>query len=76
MKTVRGSPPLNSEAAGVKPIESIPLEATLVRGSHGVPVSASKHSGVILSNDSTAFGDRETVRDTDVAGIVLNLLGL
>ena len=56
--------------------KSIPLDATLVRGSHGVPVSASKHCGVILSNDSTAFGDRETVRDTDVAGIVLSLLGL
>ena len=50
---------------------SIPLDATLVRGSHGAPVESDRQRGVILASRSGVLG-RQTLADTDVAGLVLN----
>ncbi len=54
--------------------KSIPLDATLVKGSHGAPaVDVSQHS-VLLSSDPTLVPGPE-IRDTDVFGIVLGHFG-
>jgi predicted AlkP superfamily pyrophosphatase or phosphodiesterase len=54
---------------------SIPLDATLVRGSHGAPVTDSARRGVLLasSEDRLPAGG---IRDIDVAGIVLRAFGV
>lgn len=54
--------------------KSIPLDATLVRGSHGAPLSAS-HQGIILCSQKNILGTGP-VADTDVAGIVLRQFGV
>ena len=55
---------------------STPLDATLVKGSHGVPAEKPEQLGVLLSSDSEAMPmGEELIRDTDVAGIVLRNFG-
>ncbi len=54
---------------------SIPLDATLVRGSHGAPVTDSAQRGVLLSS-AAGIVPSEGVRDVDVARIVLGQFGL
>lgn len=49
---------------------SIPLDATLVRGSHGAPVPRDQAEGVLLSSRPGVLPGA-TLADTDVAGIVL-----
>lgn len=53
------------------PTKSIPLNAALVKGSHGHPNST---DCVLISNDAAAIAGSTstTVRDVDVAGIVLS----
>jgi hypothetical protein len=51
---------------------AVPLDATLVRGSHGAPVETDAQRGVILASRPGVFG-RETLRDIDVAECVLGL---
>jgi predicted AlkP superfamily pyrophosphatase or phosphodiesterase len=58
---------------------STPLDATLVRGSHGYPADASARQGVLLCSDAAALPESAKnglCRDTDVAGIVLQNFGL
>ena len=50
--------------------KSIPLDATLVRGSHGAPVTSDAQRGVLLCSQAGVIGSGAVV-DTDVAGIVL-----
>ncbi len=55
----------------------IPLNADLVKGSHGVPATESKHrTALICSVASKAVQSGRTYRDTDVKQISLALLGL
>ncbi|WP_442481305.1 alkaline phosphatase family protein [Aeoliella sp. SH292] len=54
--------------------KGIPLDATLVRGSHGAPVRHESQQGVLLSSERGVFVER-TLADTDVASIVLNQFG-
>lgn len=49
---------------------SIPLDATLAKGSHGAPVSEEASQCVLLSSRPGVLG-AESLRDVDVAGIVL-----
>lgn len=57
--------------------KGIPLDATLVRGSHGVPATESKHrTALICSVASETVQTGRTYRDTDVKQINLELLGL
>jgi predicted AlkP superfamily pyrophosphatase or phosphodiesterase len=53
----------------------IPLDASLVRGSHGAPVTDSCQRGVFLSSQSDVLPNR-SLRDVDVAGLVLGLFGI
>jgi hypothetical protein len=53
---------------------TVPLDATLVRGSHGAPVTDSAQRGVLLGSVADSLPARG-VRDIDVAGIVLGQLG-
>ena len=55
--------------------KSIPLDATLVRGSHGAPAVDDSQRGVLLSSQKGVFVERETA-DTDVADIVLRQFGI
>ena len=45
--------------------KSIPLDATLIKGSHGAPVSDDSQRGIIVSNCSTILEDRDWL-DTEL----------
>lgn len=53
----------------------IPLDATLVRGSHGAPPIESVHRGVLCCSQRGVFVERP-MADTDVADIVLRQFGI
>lgn len=54
---------------------SIPLDATLVKGSHGAPVVDEQHRAVLLSSRAGALG-ASVLSDVDVAGVVLRQFGV
>lgn len=54
---------------------SIPLDATLIRGSHGAPARQANQRSVVVSSEPLMFPDRR-LADTDVHGIVLRHFGL
>ncbi len=56
------------------PAKAIPLNATLVKGSHGYPDRDGSRSGVLLASDGAGIG--AGLRDTDVATIVLQNFGV
>lgn len=55
--------------------KGIPLDATLVKGSHGVPAIDPSQRGVLLSSQRGVFVEGPTA-DTDVADIVLRQFGV
>jgi len=55
------------------PSRSIPLNAELVRGSHGYPATTPERKGVLLSSGALA---REEYHDVNVAGLILAEFGL
>ncbi len=55
--------------------KGIPLDATLVKGSHGAPASTSAQRGVLHSSERGVFVERP-MADTDVADIVLRQFGI
>ncbi|MBI3464460.1 MAG: alkaline phosphatase family protein [Planctomycetes bacterium] len=56
--------------------KGIPLDASLVKGSHGAPARLPEQQGVLLASDAAMLPQKPTLRDTDVAGIVLRQFGL
>jgi hypothetical protein len=55
--------------------KSIPLDATLVKGSHGAPALTDAQRGVLLSSQRGVFIEAPTA-DTDVCDIVLKQFGV
>jgi len=55
--------------------KGIPLDASLVKGSHGAPASEPSQRGVLLSSERGVFVERP-LADTDVADIVLRQFGI
>ncbi|UUO08210.1 alkaline phosphatase family protein [Blastopirellula sp. J2-11] len=55
--------------------KSIPLDATLVKGSHGAPVNSEQQQGVFLSSQKGVFAETP-LADTDVCDIVLRQFGV
>ena len=55
--------------------KSIPLDATLIKGSHGAPAVDRSQRSVILASEPVAFPP-PPVADTDVFGIVLREFGI
>ena len=55
--------------------KGIPLDATLVKGSHGAPAIEPSQRGVLLSSQRGVFVEGPTA-DTDVADIVLRQFGI
>jgi predicted AlkP superfamily pyrophosphatase or phosphodiesterase len=55
--------------------KSIPLDATLVKGSHGGPASTDAQRGVLLSSQRGMFVERP-MADTDVCDLVLRQFGI
>ncbi len=57
--------------------KSIPLDASLVKGSHGVPVTQPRHRTALICSADTGFMESGTThRDTDIKRIMLDLMGL
>jgi len=55
--------------------KGIPLNAELVKGSHGVPATQARHrTALICSQPSRALDARNELRDTDLKNICLELL--
>ncbi len=55
--------------------KGIPLDATLVKGSHGAPAVEPAQRGVLLASERGVFVERP-LADTDVADIVLRQFGI
>jgi len=55
--------------------KSIPLDATLVNGSHGAPAADSAQRTVLVASDAS-LGLPTTVADTEVFGLVLKHFGI
>jgi hypothetical protein len=55
--------------------KSIPLNAALVRGSHGAPATDASQRTVLLASEPTLFPARP-LKDTDVFGVVMQHFGL
>jgi predicted AlkP superfamily pyrophosphatase or phosphodiesterase len=56
--------------------KSIPLDATLVRGSHGAPVRDRRQQTVMLSSEPGLLPDPTAMRDTDVFSVIMNQFGV
>lgn len=56
------------------PTKSIPLDATLIRGSHGAPVQSAAQETVLIASQPV-LGDRAAWRDVDICGLVLDQFG-
>ena len=55
--------------------KSIPLDATLIKGSHGAPASTEAQRGILLSSQKGTFIERPHA-DTDVCDLVLRQFGI
>ncbi len=60
------------------PEKETPLDATLVKGSHGYPADVPERRGILISSDSTKLPETASdyLLDVDVAGIVLQHFGV
>ena len=56
------------------PTRSIPLDATLVKGTHGAPARAKNQKTLLVSSDATLL-DADAYRDTDVFNLVMKGFG-
>lgn len=55
----------------------IPLDASLVKGSHGVPATSSQHrTAVICSTPTPALHARHPIRDTDIFDLIQHVFPL
>jgi hypothetical protein len=54
--------------------KSIPLNANLVKGSHGAPATSDEQRGVLLSSQRGILAGSQ-VKDTDICGLVLKQFG-
>jgi predicted AlkP superfamily pyrophosphatase or phosphodiesterase len=60
------------------PSRQTPLNAALVKGSHGYPATEACRRGVLIASDGSALQgvSGEGLRDTDVAGLVMAQFGI
>ncbi len=60
------------------PEKETPLDATLVKGSHGYPAETPERRGVLISSDATILPKTELgyLKDIDIAEIVLHYFGV
>jgi predicted AlkP superfamily pyrophosphatase or phosphodiesterase len=56
--------------------KSIPLGATLIKGSHGAPAVDPAQRTVLVASEPTLFPAGETIHDTDVFHVVMRHFGL
>lgn len=50
--------------------KSTPLNASLVKGSHGAPAESPEQRGAIISSDASLLSGQQSFRDTDVFGLI------
>jgi predicted AlkP superfamily pyrophosphatase or phosphodiesterase len=66
---------LAKKVAGFRTLmDFIPLDTTLVRGSHGRPTDRSEAGPLFVSSDPSVLSDRTRVAATDVKSILLDLV--
>jgi hypothetical protein len=71
-----GGPPAGGPVGkGMRPAPGIPIDATLVRGSHGAPAREPSQRGVIISSERGVLVGN-ALADTDVCDLVLRQFGL
>jgi len=70
-----GPPPAMGKPGGGPPPRMIPLDATLVRGSHGAPARDEAQHGVIVASAPGFFDGAKSVADTEVSSLVLKQFG-
>jgi len=71
-----GGPPAGAGGVpGMRPAPGIPLDATLVRGSHGAPAREEFQRGVIVSSERGVLVGN-AIADTDVCDLVLRQYGI
>ncbi|MDA0833923.1 MAG: alkaline phosphatase family protein [Planctomycetota bacterium] len=58
------------------PARSTPLDATLVKGSHGYPADDASRETVLVSSNADALKEFDVCRDVDIAGMILNMFGV
>jgi predicted AlkP superfamily pyrophosphatase or phosphodiesterase len=60
------------------PARETPLDATLVKGSHGLIPTEAAHQGVLVSTDAALLGSvsKDGLKDVDVAGLVFSAFGI
>jgi len=59
------------------PEKNTPLDASLVRGTHGYPADSPERYGVLIGSDSSVLlNDNDELKDTDVAGMVYRNFGI
>lgn len=56
------------------PERKTPLDATLVKGSHGAPAEHADQYGTIVTSDSTIFDNNRTIRDIEVRNLIESML--
>ena len=56
-------------------LNGVPLDATLIQGSHGAPATHNEQRGILLSSQRGVFVEQATA-DTDVFDIVLRQFGI
>jgi predicted AlkP superfamily pyrophosphatase or phosphodiesterase len=56
-------------------LDVIPLDATLVKGSHGAPPSDPAHGAMFATSEATLL-DRDSIAPTDVFGLILRHLDI
>ena len=71
-------PPVRANADGeFTAIRSIPIDASLVKGSHGAPVGRDEQRTVILTSKQGILPDApDPLHDTDVYGLLTSALGI
>ena len=55
--------------------KSTPIDATLVKGSHGYPADDPSRQGVLVSSNADLLADKNSVADTDVTPMILSVFG-
>ncbi|MCB9852479.1 MAG: alkaline phosphatase family protein [Phycisphaerales bacterium] len=56
------------------PERKTPIDATLVKGSHGAPAESADQYGAIIASDGAAFASDSKIRDVDIRSMIERML--
>jgi predicted AlkP superfamily pyrophosphatase or phosphodiesterase len=58
------------------PEKQIPLDANLVKGSHGYPATSPSRHGVLITSDSTTIDQTPSLKDTEMIKLIIKHFGV